>query len=56
MNDATIEKAMKNAEFSLNMEGLSVDDQSNLLCKKLLKVEITYKQYLNWVKSKVGLL
>lgn len=46
MSDFAIEKAIKNAEASVNMEGLHVSDSSKELCKKLLKGEITFDEYL----------
>ena len=46
MSDFAIEKAIKNAEASVNMEGLYVSDLSKELCRKLLKKEITFEEYL----------
>ena len=37
---------MKNAEASVNMEGLHVLDYSKELCKKLLQNEITLDEYI----------
>ena len=39
MSESAIKKAMKNAEASVNMEGLHVLDYSKELCKKLLQNE-----------------
>ena len=49
-----IKIALSNAEVSLNMEGLSVSEQTKLLCKKLLSQEITMAEYLDLVKQKAG--
>ena len=46
MSNAAIKKAMKNAEASINMEGLTVSDLSKELCEKLLKNEITLEEYI----------
>ncbi len=54
MSGKEIEIALKNAEVSLNMEGLSVSKHTKLLCKKLLSQEITMEEYLELVKQKLG--
>jgi hypothetical protein len=46
MSESAIKKAMKNAEASVNMEGLLVLDYSKELCKKLLQNEITLDEYI----------
>ncbi len=46
-----IEMALKNAEVSLNMEGLSVSDRTKVLCEKLLAKEITMAEYIDIVKQ-----
>lgn len=51
MNSAAIKKAMKNAEASINMEGLYVSDMCKELCEKLLKKEITYEEYLKLITA-----
>ena len=53
MSDIALQKAMNNAEASMNMEGLYVSDLSKELCKKLLKKEITFEEYLKIVVSGV---
>lgn len=53
MSDFAIEKAIKNAEASINMEGLSVSDFSKELCKKLLKKEISFEEYIKMTVSGV---
>lgn len=46
-------KSMNNAEASINMEGLYVSDESKELCKRLLKNEISFEEYLNIIKAKL---
>ena len=46
----TTDKAIKNAIFSLKMEGYQVDDISIQECRKLLEGEITWEQYMDFVK------
>ena len=47
----TIDKAIKNAIFSLKMEGYQVDDNSIQECRKLLVGKITWEQYMEFVKQ-----
>jgi hypothetical protein len=54
VSEKDIEKAIKNASASVEMEGLLVDEQSKALCRKLLLNEITFEQYLTLVKQKAG--
>ena len=49
------EIAIKNAEFSLRMEGFSIDSECRTLCEKLLKKEITFDDYLKEIGKKQGL-
>ena len=49
MSDTAIQKAMENAEASINMEGLYVSDSCKELCEKLLKKEITFEEYMRLV-------
>ena len=49
MSSAAIQKAMENAEASINMEGLYVSDLCKEFCKKLLKKEITFEEYMRLV-------
>lgn len=44
------EIAIKNAQFSLNMEGYTVDEACIALCKKLLNREISFDEYLKEVR------
>jgi hypothetical protein len=46
-------KSMNNAEASINMEGLYVSEESKNLCKKLLKNEISFEEYMNIIKAKL---
>ena len=51
MSNAAIQKAMENAEASINMEGLYVSDSCKELCEKLLKKEITFEEYMRLVTA-----
>ena len=51
MSSAAIQKAMENAEASINMEGLYVSDLCKELCEKLLKKEITFEDYIRHVTA-----
>ena len=51
MSNIAIQKAMDNAEASINMEGLCVSDLSKELCEKLMKKEITFEEYLRLVTA-----
>ena len=46
MSNAAIRKAMKNAEASLNMEGMLISDTCKELCHKILNKELTFEEYL----------
>ena len=52
MSEKEIKTAINNAEVSLNMEGLSVSEQTKLLCEKLLTNQITMAEYISIVKKK----
>ena len=45
-DSASLQRAMKNAEASINMEGLYVSDFCKELCRRLLKKEITFEEYV----------
>ena len=51
MNEATLQKAMANAEVSINMEGLYVSNFCRELCEKLLKKEITLEEYIKLIMA-----
>ena len=51
MSAAAIQKAMENAEASINMEGLYVSDLCKELCEKLLRNEITFEEYIKLVTA-----
>lgn len=54
MSEFEIEKAIRTATASLEMEGFSIDEQSKTWCRMLLRKEITMEQYINLVKQKAG--
>ena len=49
MSTSALQRAMDNAEASVNMEGLEVSDYSKELCRKLMRKEITFDEYLKRV-------
>lgn len=53
MSNEALQKAMDNAEASINMEGLYVSDFCKQLCERLLKNEITFEEYVKIVTSGV---
>ncbi len=55
MSEIQIEKSIRTATASLEMEGFSVNEQSKLWCKKLLNKEITMEEYISLVKEKYGI-
>ena len=54
MSEQTIDMSIENAASSVEMEGFVIDEQSKLLCKKLLENEITFSDYIALVKEKTG--
>ncbi len=54
MSEKQIERCIKNATFSLEMEGFSVDEQTKEWCRKLLNKEITMEEYITMAKAKAG--
>ena len=46
MSNAALQKAIDNAEASINMEGLHVSEFCKELCEKLVKKEITFEEYV----------
>ena len=49
MSNAALQKAMDNAEASINMEGLHITEFCKELCKKLVKKEITFEEYVKCI-------
>ncbi len=49
MNPAAIEKSIRTAAASLEMEGFVVDPDCMALCQKMLSGEITMEEYLTQV-------
>ncbi len=49
MNNRALQKAINNAESSINMEGLSVSESCKDLCMKLLREEISFEEYLHCI-------
>lgn len=47
--------AISNAIFSLKMEGCVVDNKTKKLCEKYLRDEITFEEYMEEIKAKLGL-
>ncbi|MBR6515024.1 MAG: hypothetical protein IKT46_09365 [Clostridia bacterium] len=51
----SVEKAIKNAVASVEMEGFKIDAESVAWCKLLLEKEINMEQYIALVKEKTGM-
>ena len=51
----TTDKAVKNAVISLEMEGFRIDEDTILMCRKLLENEITWEQYMDFVMQNAGI-
>lgn len=54
MKKQSIDKSIKNAVASVEMEGFHIDEQSKIWCKQLLLKEITMEEYIRRVKQKAG--
>ena len=50
----SIDKAIKNAVASVEMEGYQIDNECISWCKKLLNQEINMEQYITLLKNKSG--
>ena len=46
MSNEALQKAIKNAEASINMEGMHVPEYCKDLCERLMKKEITFEEYM----------
>lgn len=55
MTKKEIKNAIKDAENSLNIEGLIVSEQAKALCEKVLSKEITIDEYISIIKQKAGI-
>ena len=49
MDMCSREKAVENAATSVEMEGFHVDEETKIMCERLLMGEITYDEYLAFV-------
>lgn len=49
MDMCSREKAVENAAASVEMEGFHVDEETKIMCERLLKGEIAYDEYLAFV-------
>lgn len=54
MNNASILKAMANAEASIHMEGMTVSDSCKELCRRVLTNEISFEEYLRQITAIEG--
>ncbi len=54
MSKDEMKAVLDTAEASLNMEGLSISNQTRRLCERLLASEITMAEYIDLVKQKAG--
>ena len=54
MSNATLKKAMENAEASIKMEGLYVSESCKNLCEKLMRQEISFEDYLLLISEEVN--
>ena len=53
VSNTALQKAMKNAEASINMEGMYISERCKELCEKLLKKEITFEEYMKQITNGV---
>lgn len=50
----TTERAIQNAKTSVEMEGISISDETVELCRQLLEHQISYEEYLRIAFAKAG--
>lgn len=54
MQKESLDKSIKNAVASVEMEGFHIDEQSKAWCRQLLLKKITMEEYIRRVKQKAG--
>lgn len=54
MSAAEIERSIRTATVSLEMEGLHVDEQCIAWCRQMLAGEISSEEYLKLVTARAG--
>lgn len=52
----SLDQAIDNAIASVEMEGLTVDEQCKEWCRRLLNKEITMDEYILMVKQQAGVV
>jgi hypothetical protein len=52
----SIDRAIKNAAASIEMEGYMIDEQCKDWCRQLLHNEITMEEYIKLVKKQAGVV
>ena len=50
----SIDRAIKNAAASMEIEGYLIDEQCKDWCRKLLQGELTMEEYIVLVKQRAG--
>lgn len=54
MSAAEIERSIRTAASSLEMEGLYVDEQCVAWCRQMLSGQITIEEYMKLITTRVG--
>lgn len=54
MSEQVLDLLIENAASSVEMEGYSIDEQSKIWCKQLIRKEITMAEYIALIKRKAG--